>query len=112
MKNPTILFAIIVACTSCAKSALQPQDFESIHQKWIVQEGHDTASWSAAQFCKPADYGKIDTVDLYYNNRPDNPNMFGFESGTIYFHQPGGRIPTDIPGIYDRYYCKLLVKAE
>jgi hypothetical protein len=112
MKNPIILFAIIVALISCTKSALQPQQFESIHQRWIVQEGHDTASWSAAQFCRPADYGKIDTIDLYYNNEPENPNKFGYESGSIYFHQPGGRIPTDIPGMYNRYYCKLLTKAE
>ena len=39
------------------------------------------ASWSAAQFCSPADYGKIDTVDLYYNNEPDNPNKFGYNPG-------------------------------
>jgi hypothetical protein len=112
MKNPIILFAIIFACASCNKSALQPQHFESIHQRWIVQEGHDTASWSAAQFCSPADYGKIDTVDLYYNNVPDNPNKFGYKSGTIHFHQPGGRIPTEVPGLFDRHYCKLLVRAE
>jgi hypothetical protein len=112
MKNPIILPAIIIALASCTKSALQPQHFETIHQKWIVQEGHDTASWGAAQFCSPADYGKIDTVDLYFNTEPDNPDKFGYESGSIYFHQPGGRILTDIPGEYDRHYCKLLTKAE
>ncbi|HEY2648572.1 MAG TPA: hypothetical protein VGI38_05240 [Puia sp.] len=110
MKYPIILFAIIFA--SCTKSALQPQKYQSISQKWIVQEGHDQAAWNAALFCNPSDYGKIDTVDLYYNNEPDNPNKFGYTTGSIYFHIPGGRIPTEIPDIYDRYYCKLLAKAE
>ncbi|HZZ76804.1 MAG TPA: hypothetical protein VFE04_12780 [Puia sp.] len=110
MKYPIILLAIAIA--SCNKSALLPQHYQTIHQKWIVQEGHDQAGWNAAQFCNPSDFGKIDTVDLYFNNEPDNPNKFGYTAGSIYFHIPGGRIPTEIPDIYNRYYCKLLVKAE
>ena len=112
MKNPIFLiainFAFAIIFASCTKSALQSQHYQNTVQKWIVQEGHDRASWSAAEFCSPADYGKVDTVDLYFNNEPDNPNKFGYVPGSIYFHQPGGRIPTEIPDIYDRYYCKLL----
>jgi hypothetical protein len=110
MKYPIILFAIAIA--SCTKSALQPQHYQNIHQKWIVQEGHDQASWSAAQFCVASDYLKVDTIDLYYSDEPDNPNKFGYQPGSIYFHVPGGRIPTEIPDIYDRYYCKLLIRTE
>ena len=60
-KYPIFLFAIAIA--SCTKSALLPQHYQNIHQKWIVQEGHDQASWSAAQFCVASDYLKVDTID-------------------------------------------------
>jgi hypothetical protein len=84
MKYPIFLFAIAIA--SCTKSALSPQHYQNIHQKWIVQEGHDQASWSAAQFCVASDYLKVDTIDLYYSDEPDNPNKFGYQPGSIYFH--------------------------
>jgi hypothetical protein len=110
MKYPIILLAIAIA--SCNKSALLPQHYQTIHQKWIVQEGHDQAAWSAAQFCVVSDYLNIDTIDLYYSSEPDDPNKFGYEPGTIYFHVPNGRIATVIPDIYDRYYCKLLALTQ
>jgi hypothetical protein len=107
-----IIPVLLLFLASCSKSALVPQHFEQIHERWIVQEGHDRATWSAAQFCAPEDYGKIDTIDLYYTKDPTDPNKFRYVPGSIYFHQPGGRIATEVPEIYDRYYCKLLQRTE
>jgi hypothetical protein len=99
---PIILLSLFA---SCSKSALTPQEYKPIHQRWIVQEGHDRASWSAAQFCSADDYGKIDTLDLYYTREPNNPNEFGYVPGSIYFRD---RTATEIPDLYDRNYAKLL----
>ena len=107
MRIKCLLIAVLFC--SCSKSALSPQHFQQVSQRWIVQEGHDQSTWNGAVFCNPSDFGKIDTVTLFFTKDPNDPNKFGYVEGSIYFHQPGGRIATDVPDIFDRYYCKLLI---
>lgn len=109
MKKIVIYVCIVLAVSSCSKSALFPQQYKAYKQTWVVQTGHDRSSWAGAQFCAPEDYGKIDTIDLYYTDAPDDPNKFGYVPGSIYFDPKTGRIPTNTPEVYDRNYAKLLV---
>lgn len=107
-----LIAAFTLSLISCTKTALVPQKFQSVHQKWIVQEGHDVNTFSHATFCFAEDYLNIDTIDLYYAVEPDNPNKFSYQPDDIYFHVPNGRVPTGIPDIYDRNYCQLLKQID
>jgi hypothetical protein len=86
----------ILLFLSCTKSS-------PYVERWIVQEGHDTASYSHAVFCSKEDYGRIDTITITYS---DQPELVYLSPGTTYFHK---RLPlTDT--LFDRYYCDLITK--
>lgn len=94
---------------SCSKSALVPQNYHAITHHWVAQSGHDVTSFDHAAFCFPEDYGAIDTVELVYSKQPNDTTKFSYQVGSIYF---GSRTETNTPGIFDRYYNKLLKQID
>ena len=95
-----IVLGVLFFLTACTKSNI------TFKHHFRVQEAHDRTTWDHA-FCDSSAFGKIDTVELD-NTAEYDSTKFGIHAGSILFHIPNGRVETDIPGIYDRYYFKVL----
>lgn len=97
-----LIATLTLSLIACQKSNI------TFHHFYQVQEAHDRTTWDHA-FC--AEFGKIDTVELTNTTEYDS-SKFGVGVGSILFHIPNGRVPTDIPGIWDRYYFKILMEID
>lgn len=74
MKN---LFVIALISATCQKTNVGAK------QKWLTQEGRDTAAWNAAMFCYHSDWKQIDTIELNYNI--ENPDHSYIKAGILKF---------------------------
>ena len=97
MKN---LFLIALLCATCQKTNIRAK------QKWLAQEGRDTAAWNAAMFCHRSDWKQIDTIELDYNI--ENPDDSYIKAGAVkftsrvYYNTRGSQVR------YIREYYELL----
>jgi len=74
MKN---LLLIALLCATCQKTTVGAK------QKWLAQEGRDTAAWNAAMFCHRSDWKQIDNIELDYTI--DNPDNSYIKAGVVKF---------------------------
>lgn len=99
-----LLISFILLAVGCTKNNI------TFKHHFIAKEWHDKAGWDAATFCDSSktDYLGMDTVELD-NTAEYNPNKFEYGVGDIMFHR---RVPTDTPGVYDRYFSELEVQIN
>jgi hypothetical protein len=101
MKN---LFVIVLIFAACQKTNVGAK------QKWLAQEGSDTAAWNAAMFCYRSDWKQIDTIELYYN--VENPDHSYIKAGIVKFTSRVYYNTTDSQINYIREYYELLKQIQ
>lgn len=102
-----LIAAATILLISCTKTNV------TFKHRWVAKEWHDRTTFDAAVFCDSSktDYMGTDTVELD-NTTVYDRTKFGEQPGSIVFHIPNGKVPTDVPGIFDRYFSELKVQID